>query len=415
MKQLKPWLPRLDYKVWILASGRLLSQIGTGFTLFYAPIFFVNQVGLSATLVGIGLGSASVSGVVGRFLGGSFSDSQFWGRRRTLLLSAAISAVADVVLALTYNFPTLVAGNLLMGLGSGLYWPAAEAAVADLTTIDQRNEAFAITRLADNLGLAVGVAIGGALISTAANYRILFVIDGISFVLFFILVYWAIAETYQFEEHQHQPSQAWFVPLQNRTFVIFAVVNIFFTTYIALVQSAIPLYFKNFAAAAGSEAGFSSVAISGLFTWHIAFAALCQIPVVRLLNPLSRPHALMISLLLWGGGFILVWLAGITGANALVWAILALGIFAIATVAYTPAASALVVEMAPDSLRGAYFSISSQCWAIGFFLGPWLGGWALDQARAITDGFWLAVAASISVGLLILQYLERVLVRGAAE
>jgi hypothetical protein len=49
--------------------GRLLSQIGSGFTLFYAPIFFVNQVGLSATAVGIGLGSGSISGVVGRFLG----------------------------------------------------------------------------------------------------------------------------------------------------------------------------------------------------------------------------------------------------------------------------------------------------------------------------------------------------------
>ncbi len=42
--------------------GRLLSQTGTDFTLFYAPIFFVNQVGLSATSVGIPLGSSQVSG-----------------------------------------------------------------------------------------------------------------------------------------------------------------------------------------------------------------------------------------------------------------------------------------------------------------------------------------------------------------
>ncbi|WP_367267945.1 hypothetical protein [Okeania sp. SIO2C9] len=45
--------PNLDRQILILAMGRLLSQIGTGFTLFYAPIFFVNQVGLSTTLVGI--------------------------------------------------------------------------------------------------------------------------------------------------------------------------------------------------------------------------------------------------------------------------------------------------------------------------------------------------------------------------
>lgn len=61
-----------SYQVWILAAGRLLSEIGSGFTLFYAPIFFVNQVGLSSTLVGIALGCGSISGVVGRFLGGSW-------------------------------------------------------------------------------------------------------------------------------------------------------------------------------------------------------------------------------------------------------------------------------------------------------------------------------------------------------
>lgn len=68
-------LPDFDRQVWILAAGRLLLEIGTGFTLFYAPIFFVNQVGISATLVGVAIGSGSVSGVVGRFLGGQGADS----------------------------------------------------------------------------------------------------------------------------------------------------------------------------------------------------------------------------------------------------------------------------------------------------------------------------------------------------
>ena len=139
--KLLSWLPQLGHQVWILAAGRLLSQIGSGFTLFYAPIFFVNQVGLSATAVGIGLGSGSIAGVVGRFLGGSFADTKFWGRRGTLLLSLAVCALASLVLAFTYNFPIFIVGNLLVGLGIGLYWPATESAVADLTTNEQRNEA----------------------------------------------------------------------------------------------------------------------------------------------------------------------------------------------------------------------------------------------------------------------------------
>ena len=390
--------------------GRLLSQVGTGFTLFYAPIFFVNQVGLSATSVGLGLGSGSISGVVGRFLGGAFADSQFWGRRRTLLLSAAVSALADVALALTYNFPTFIVGNLLMGLGIGLYWPATEAAVADLTTIEERNEAFAITRLADSLGLGLGVVLGGALIGTTGNYRALFVIDGISFIVFFAIVYAAIAETRKLEAHHAQEMRrGWVEAFSDRQLMVYVLVNILFTTYLAQIQSTIPLYFTNFISGSSSGKGFSPKIISALFSWHIAFAALCQLPVARTLNRFTRPHALMISMLLFGAGFVLIWVTGVASTLPILWAILALGVFAIAMVAYTPSASALVVDLAPESLRGIYLSINSQCWAIGYFIGPPLGGWALDQSSYIAHNFWLVAATSITIGILVLQYLNRML------
>ena len=401
-------LPQLGVQIWILATGRFLSQIGTGFTLFYAPIFFVNQVGLSATAVGIGLGSGSISGVVGRFLGGSFADTKFWGRRRTLLLSAAISALADVVLALTYNFPTFIVGNLLMGLGIGLYWPATEASVADLTTPHQRNEAFAITRLADTVGLGMGVVLGGALIGTTGSYRALFAIDGISFIIFFAIVYAAIAETGKFDEHHAKPlRKGWIVALSDRTLMIYVLVNIIFTTYLSQVQSTMPLYFTNFVSGGGTaNRGFSPQIISGLFTWHIVFAALCQLPVARALNRLSRPRALSLAMFLFGIGFILVWVTGVISTGSIVWAILALGILAIATVAYTPAASSFVVELAPEPLRAVYLAINSQCWAIGYFIGPPLGGWVLDQSQVIIHSFWLATAASTSIGILILRVLN---------
>lgn len=408
-QNLTSWLPQLSYQVWILAVGRLLSQVGTGFTLFYAPIFFVNQVGLSAQLVGLGLGSGSISGVVGRFLGGSFCDSKFWGRRRTLLLSAAVSAVADVVLALTSNFPTLVIGNLLMGLGIGLYWPATEAVVADVTTMEQRNEAFAITRLADSIGLGLGVVLGGALIGTTGNYQALFIIDAISFLVFFGVVYAAIAETGEFDNYSPKPmGRGWVEAFCDRRLMVYLSVNILLTTYIAQLQSTMPLYFSNFVSG-GTNGGFSPQIISGLFTWYIVFAAVCQLPVARSLNRFSRPHALIFAMLLFGAGFVFVWATGTVAGNALVWAILALGILAIATVAYTPSASALVVDLAPESLRGIYLSLNSQCWAIGYLIGPPLGGWALDRSPYIAHGFWLAVAATTMIGIAVLQYLNRLL------
>jgi MFS family permease len=199
------------------------------------------------------------------------------------------------------------------------------------------------------------------------------------------------------------------VALSDRYLMVYVLVNILFTTYLAQIHSTMPLYFTNFVAGGTSKGGFSSQVISGLFTWHIVFAALCQLPVARALNRFSRPRALTVSMLLWGAGFILIWVTGVASTGHLIWAILALAVLAIATVTYTPSASALVADLAPESLRGVYLSINSQCWAIGYFIGPTLGGWVLDQSVAIVHNYWLAAAASISIGIVILQYLKRML------
>lgn len=390
----RAWLPELDRRVWILAAGRLLSQVGIGFTLFYAPIFFVDHVGLTATQVGLGIGSGSLSGMVGRFLGGSMADSHRWGRRFTLLVSALVSAIADGILVATHNFPVFIAGNLLMGFGIGLYWPATEAMVADITSPEQRNEAFAIVRLADSIGLEVGVVLGGRLIALTGLYRALFVVDGITYLVFFAIIYGAITETLPAEPDQDSVWKSWGIALRDTNLLIYAAVNILFTTYLAQVHSALPVYLNQ-----RVGGGLSEEAISWLFTGHVALAALCQLSIARALKPLPLPRALMISACLWGLGFGLMWQAGTTTTAALGWAIGALGTMAVAMAAYTPIASALVAVLAPEALRGVYLSINSMCWAIGYFIGPPLGGWALDQPPAIAHGFWLTLALSVSLVL----------------
>ncbi len=404
-RKLAGWLPDLDFRVWILIAGRLLSQVGTGFTLFYAPIFFVNRVGLSATLVGVGLGVGAIAGVLGRILGGSFADSPKMGRRRTLLLSAAVSAAASAILAVTFDLPTFLLGNLLMGLGIGLYWPATETVVADLTTLDQRNEAYALARLGDSLGLGVGVALGGGLIAATGSYRALFVIDAMSYVIFFGIVYRAIAETRNPAQAHQSMLKSWARALSDGSLLIFTGVCTLFTTYLALVNSALPLYFANFVPTAAGR-GFSTSTISILFSSYVALTALTQLPVIRKLQGLTQPQMLIVSAIFWSIGFGLIWATGVAGLVPLGWAGLALVLMAIATAAYTPGAASLVVALAPVELRGVYLSVNSLCWAAGYFIGPVLGGWAMDGSERLAHGFWIACAVSSLPCILTLQYLD---------
>lgn len=114
------WLPTLRKEIWILAVGQLLLYIGQGFTLVYASIYFVNELGFSPTQVGIALGSSGVAGIFGRIWVGQALESDRWGRRRILLLASGVPAIACVCLAFADTFPRLIAGNLLLGLGLSL-------------------------------------------------------------------------------------------------------------------------------------------------------------------------------------------------------------------------------------------------------------------------------------------------------
>ena len=400
-------MPQLPAQIWLLAIGRLLSQVGTGFTLFYAPIFFVNQVGLSATQVGVGLGCEAIAGVVGRLFSGSLVDRPFWGRRRTLLLATGISAIAALALAIAHNFPTFVLGSLLMGLGIGLYWPATETLVADLTTPEQRNEAYAITRLADTVGLGIGTLLAGILLSQTGAFRTLFIIDSLSFLVFFGVIYVAIAETAQVRS-PHPALASWLIALRDRRLRIYCLANLLFTTYIAQLQSTVPLYFSNFIHT-DAGIGFAPTVISALFAGHLVLSVFVQLPIARALNHLRRPPALMIAALLWSISFALIGLTSFIPHYALLIVSVALAGISIATVIYLPTATSLVVALAPPDLRGVYLGMNAQCWAIGYFIGPTVGGWALDQPRAIADQYWWLLALSVAAALGILAKLDRMM------
>jgi MFS family permease len=404
-------MPQLPRQVWILALGRLLSEIGSGFTIFYAPIFFVQQVGLSATSVGLALGSASISGVAGRLISGSYADR--WGRKPVLLLSTLVGAIACFIFAATQDFPTLVIGCLVQGFGLGLYWPANEAIVADLTTGEERRIAYAFTRLADNIGMGVGIIAGGLLISSTGGYRWLFIVDGISFCVFFLTIIFAIEETLQQGKEPTKLIGGYFTALRDRRLLVYVMVNIILTIYISQTQTTLPLYFSNFVAQVNAR-GFNPQVISTLFAWHLLMTVACQIPILKFLHRFSHARSLMISGGFWALGFACMTMTGTVVNYQLWWASLGLGLFALAIVAYTPTASALIADLAPASLRGVYTSINSLCWAVGYAVGPPLGGWALDRSPQFAHNFWLGLAATVPLVWAILWWLER-LVRKASN
>lgn len=408
MKHSPSLLQSLSRQVWIQAIGRAIYQAGYGSIQFFIPLIFVNQVGLSAMIVGIGIGSGSLAGVVGHFLGGYLADSPIYGRKKTLLFSAILSIIAALLLTLTRNLPLLIIANLLMGLSAGCYWTAADTAVMDVTAPNQHHQAFAVLVLADSLGAGFGIWGGGILLSFLKHTQVFFFAATFVLLIFLLLVQTAIVETRQ---EQPEPTGVWqkfTTALNDRSLQLFVLVNVLFTIYVALVSSVLPLYFTNIVTSNAKQAGLSIGSIANLFTWcYVGVGTVLQLPLVQVLGSFAKVQALMISMLLWGVGFCLVWATGMVASLQSIWMVAALIVLSLATAIYKPFAPTVIAELAPQSLRVVYLAISYQCWSLGYFIGPVFGGWAIDQSRTIATYFWIVVAFSIICGLLILYVLER--------
>lgn len=408
MNQWLSSLRSLNFQVWVQAIGRLFCQVGFGLISFYIPLLFVNQVGLSATSVGFSIGLSSLTEVVAHFIGGSLSDSPRFGRKTALSLSAALGIVVSLVLAVSDSLFMLAIASLLLGFSLGFYWTASSAAVMDATALEERHHAFAVMGVAEYVGVGLGVLGGGTLLLlTNQSPLVLFTGCGTIFLGFFLLIQLAMTPAQLSSSDHENLAQGILTALKDRSLIIFLLANTFYATYVALVTSTIPLYFTNVVAGSDSTPGVSVGSTANLFTWcYIGVGAVVQLPIAQLFTAFPRVRVLMVAMLLWATGFFLLWATGTFATSQFLWGILALCILSIASVTYKPFFVAIVSELAPASLRGAYTAVSSQSWTIGYFIGPIMGGWAIDQSPVVSRSFWLVVAASTLVCITLLRIFE---------
>lgn len=393
---------RLSSPIVVQAAGRGLYQLASAILLFYMPIVFVNYAGLTATQVGLAVGGGSIAGFIGNFVGGAMTDSSQLGRKGTLIGAALLSIIAALIVAFTQTLPFLLLANIFFGVGTGLYWTAADAAVMDATTPAARQSAFSILGLLDNLGLGAGTLGGAWLLKHIHPENQMFSVAAGVFAVMLLLFAVGMSETRSSESDAASEGglAGWKIAISDSRLITYLIVNTLFITYIALVNSNLPLYLINF-----QHIGESTV--SNLFTFgYVGLGALLQVPVIKLIAGFSYLKALMLSTVVWGLGFLLVGLWHPIDGNIMA-ALTALATFAVATVIYKPTSSAWIAELAPSNLRGAYTAIAYQCWAIGYFIGPIFGGWAIDQPAEITHKFWLIVGLSSGLGLLVLQILRQ--------
>ncbi|MGC5248532.1 MFS transporter [Gordonia sp. DT219] len=142
----------------ILASNFTQGWASTGVRVAVVPLFITDGLGQRPAMAGIVLAVYAVGNVIAILIAGRFSDR--YGRRPVMLPGLVIMAVATALLGFSPNVAVALALSVVAGVGSGLFAPTHQAALADvLGTRQQGGSALAAYGMSSDLG-----AIGGPVI-----------------------------------------------------------------------------------------------------------------------------------------------------------------------------------------------------------------------------------------------------------
>ncbi len=169
LRYLRSLDPRLPRPVYVLELGALVNAFGNGVVLPFLLIYLHNVRGISFGLAGLAAAVQSAAALGSAFLGGALSDRI--GPKRVLLGSLAVMTVAFALMPTIRKAPEAFAIYTLWGVGSGAFWPSQSALLAAMTPPTRRAPAYALQRLAMNVGIAVGGLVAGLIASVGIRRR----------------------------------------------------------------------------------------------------------------------------------------------------------------------------------------------------------------------------------------------------
>ncbi|SEB10059.1 MFS transporter [Paenibacillus sp. 276b] len=169
----------------------------------FMAIYFARFIGISATSIILSI--AILCNIAAGMLGGYFSDRI--GRKKLMILSEGLRVITYLMLLLSNlpgnAFPYITIVFFVMNsICSGLYGPASEAMLLDVTNSAQRKLMYSILYWATNLSIALGGTLGALLFNKHLFF--LFMLLLFTSICSFIITYKFIVETNLPQEEQNK-------------------------------------------------------------------------------------------------------------------------------------------------------------------------------------------------------------------
>lgn len=362
---------QLPRQCWFLFAGTVVNRFG-GFVLLFL-VLYLKSLGYSPAQAGMVMSAYGIGGLGASLMGGYLADK--FGRRNTIVLSMFASSAAIMGLAHSHTLVTMFIFTGLTGLTADLYRPAASALLTDLTQREQRVTAFAVYRLAINLGFGLGPAVGGLLADRSFYY--IFVGDAATSVVFGIVAWATLSNNVVPHDPTQRRGEALRTIVTDWRLMLFLVASVFSALIFMQSFATLPLYI--------TFLGFSNATFGMLMSINGLLITFTELAITAYTKTRPTRSVMMMGCLLQTIGF------GLTAwATSVPLLAMTVVIWTVGEMVFFPVAAAHVANVAPDNMRGRYQGAYTFTFAIGAVLAPIAGTALYDVSPRLV---WYACVA----------------------
>ena len=371
----KYWWNQFPFHLRLITKIRFFASFGAGGVISLTSLIF-NNIGFSATEIGFGFTMSAIIGTFTRFLTGNYLNKK--GKiQYPLITSSIINIAGGLFLIFSRDILFYVIGQSLIGAAAGIYWPAAEFGVPYFCQPIDIRKSYSLVRSAEALGIFLGVSFGG-LMTNYLYSKSIFVHDILCMliIIFFIQIN-SNSIKINLENATRSPidlfksnQQKW-----NKNSLLIIISIFLITTFLALIQVTLPL---DLVEGGVYRDALTDKSTSFIISFKLFLLFFLQWPVGAWISKKGTLFGLKFSLISFSSASLLLFISSYLNISAFYFIFFSLLLIALGTSSFLPSSTDVVLRIAPSDKKGYALALLSQCFAMGYFFGPFISGRLLD-------------------------------------
>ncbi|PFM58688.1 MFS transporter [Bacillus cereus] len=353
----------------------------------FLTIYLLNFLHFSAVQVGTVLTIMTITSRVIPLLSGLIADKI--GYIFMMIAGLFLRGIGFIFLGICSDLYTISISSALIGFGTAFYEPAARA-IFGSQPAHMRKSLFTYLNLSFNCGAIIGPIAGGFLLLVDPIYA--FALAGF-LMLLFALIFYFLKNHFQVSTENTSITLGIQAILQNKIFLSFSFIMIFFYIMFTQLTVALPLHMKNIS--------HSNQLATLVITINAITGVIFMILFRKIFHKYNTLSIIKYGVLLMGISFSLIPLF-----QHPYWIFICVILFTIGETLVLPNADIAIANYSNESYTATYFGFYQLSLAFGFIIGNYTGTWFTSNLQK-TFVPWVIFGVCGLIGFLSLHGLNK--------